>query len=169
MLPAQIITLLTANFGPAILSSFADDKHPRVHVNAADWRAVAEYLHHEPALHFDWLANLSGMDYAANNQLAVVYDLWSFDLRHSFAVKVFCPRDNPHVSSVCDLWPAANWHEREAFDLLGIVFDNHPDLRRILLADDWIGHPLRKDYIFPTEYHGIPCTIEPEWGPKKKK
>ena len=76
------------------------------------------------------------------------------------AIRVRTPRDNPHIPSVVDVWPAANWHEREAFDLLGIVFDSHPDLRRILCCDDWVGHPLRKDYEFPLEYHGIPAVTE---------
>ena len=114
-------------------------------------------MRRDPSLQFDWLACLSGVDYPADKRLAVVYDLWSYDLRHSFAAKVFCSRENPHVPTVCDLWPAADWHEREAYDLFGIVFDGHPDLRRILLADDWAGWPLQKDYVFPKEYHGIPA------------
>jgi NADH-quinone oxidoreductase subunit C len=159
---AQIIALLKSTFGDKILASF-DDKHPRVHVDGADWRAVAEFLRFEPQLSFDWLACLSGMDYAADGGVAVIYDLWSFDLRHRFAAKVFAPRGAPHVPSVVDLWSAADWHEREAFDLFGIMFDGHPDLRRILLAEDWEGHPLRKDYVFPREYHGIPGSVELDW------
>jgi NADH-quinone oxidoreductase subunit C len=166
MAPAQIISMIESRFPGVATASFADDKHPRVHLNADRWRAVAEYLIGEPGLKFDWLANLSGVDYAADDKLCVVYDLWSFDLRHSFAVKVFCPRGQPHMPSVADLWPAANWHEREAFDLLGIVFDGHPDLRRILCADDWEGHPLRKDYVYPREYHGIPASVELDWQQK---
>jgi NADH-quinone oxidoreductase subunit C len=162
MTPVQIIELLKTTFGEKIFASF-DDKHPRVHVSASDWRAVAEFLRFEPQLSFDWLACLGGMDYAADGQVAVVYDLWSFDLRHRFAVKAFSPRATPHVPSVVDLWSAADWQEREAFDLFGIVFDGHPDLRRILLAEDWEGHPLRKDYVFPREYHGIPGSVELDW------
>jgi len=74
------------------------------------------------------------------------------------AIKVRVPRDAPHVRSVADVWSTADWHEREAFDLLGVTFDQHPDPRRILCPDDWVGHPLRKDYEFPTEYQGIPCA-----------
>ena len=86
-------------------------------------------------------------------------------------IKVKVPRDNPHVASVADVWPTADWHEREAYDLMGIVFDGHPDSvedsdgrhpRRILCPDDWVGHPLRKDYVFPMEYHGIPAVTEYE-------
>ena len=67
------------------------------------------------------------------------------------------------MPSVVRFWPAADWHEREAYDMFGIVFDGHPDLRRILCADDWEGFPLRKDYVFPREYHGIPASVELDW------
>jgi NADH-quinone oxidoreductase subunit C len=163
MTSQQIAAALQEKFPGRILAAFPADKHPRVHIDAADWRAVAEFLHADPQLRMDWLANLSGVDYAADGKMAVVYDLWSFDLHHTFAVKVFCPRDNPHVPSVVDLWAAADWNEREAYDMFGIIFDGHPDLRRILCADDWEGYPLRKDYVFPREYHGIPASVELDW------
>jgi NADH-quinone oxidoreductase subunit C len=163
MTPQQIAAALQEKFPGRILAAFPTDKHPRVHIDAAYWRAIAEFLHTDRQLRMDWLANLSGIDYAADGKMAVVYDLWSFDLQHTFATKVFCPRDNPHVPSVVDLWAAADWNEREAFDMFGIVFDGHPDLRRILCADDWEGYPLRKDYVFPREYHGIPASVELDW------
>jgi NADH-quinone oxidoreductase subunit C len=166
MTPREIVQLLQEKFGGKILAAFPDDKHPRVHVDASDWRPIAEFLRRDSALKLDWLQCLSGVDYVADAKFAVVYDLWSFDLRHELAVKVFCPRDNPHVPTVNDLWRAADWHEREAFDMFGIVFDGHPDLRRILMADDWVGYPLRKDYVFPREYHGIPASVELDWQQK---
>jgi NADH-quinone oxidoreductase subunit C len=166
MTPRQIVELLQSRFGGAIVAAFPDDKHPRVHVNAPDWRAIAEFLRHDPSLRLDWLACLSGIDYAADSKMAVLYDLYSFDLRHSFAVKVYCDRADPGFASVADLWPAADWHEREAYDMFGMRFENHPDLRRILLADDWEGFPLRKDYVFPRQYHGIPASVELDWQQK---
>lgn len=166
MTPAQIIERIERQFPSGVLASFSEDKHPRVHVDAPAWRALAEFLLRDPAIKLDWLANLSGVDYVADGKMAVIYDLWSFDHNHRFAVKVFCPRDTPSVPSVADLWPAADWHEREAYDLLGIDFPGHPDLRRILCADDWVGHPLRKDYVFPREYHGIPASVELDWQQK---
>lgn len=163
MTSQQITQLVRDRFGDRILAAFAEDKHPRVHVKAETWRELAEFLRNEPSLKMDWLVNLSGIDYVANGQFCVAYDLWSFGWRHEFAVKVYMPRENPHVPSVADLWRAADWHEREAFDMFGIVFDGHPDLRRILCADDWVGYPLRKDYVFPREYHGIPASVELDW------
>jgi NADH-quinone oxidoreductase subunit C len=163
MTSTQIASLLQQKFGAKILASLPNDKHPRIHIDAADWREVAQSLFGDPQLKLDWLQNLSGVDYAADDKMCVVYDLWSFDLRHGFAVKVYCPRDNPHVPSVADFWPAADWQEREAYDMFGIIFDGHPDLRRILCADDWEGFPLRKDYVFPREYHGIPASVELDW------
>jgi len=163
MTSKEIASLLEEQFGGKILQALADDKHPRIHVDASEWRPIAEFMRRDPRLQLDWLANLSGVDYVADGKMCVVYDLWSFELRHSFAVKAYCPRDNPHMPSVCDLWRAADWHEREAFDMLGIIFDSHPDLRRILCADDWEGYPLRKDYVFPREYHGIPASVELDW------
>jgi len=161
--PGQIITAITDRFGSRILASYPHDKHPRVHVNAGDWAAVAEFVYSDAALKLDWLQCLSGVDYAADGKLCCVYDLWSFDHRHGIAVKVFCPRDNPSIPSVVHLWSAADWQEREVYDMFGIVFDGHPDLRRILCADDWEGFPLLKDYKFPREYHGIPASVELDW------
>jgi NADH-quinone oxidoreductase subunit C len=163
MTSQQIAGAIAEKFGSKITASLPDDKHPRVHIDAANWREVAEFLLREPAIKLDWLANLSGVDYVADEKMCVVYDLWSFDHKHVFAVKVYCPRDNASVPSVADLWPAADWHEREAFDMFGIDFPGHPDLRRILCAEDWEGFPLRKDYVFPREYHGIPASVELDW------
>ena len=166
MTPQQIISVLNGTFPGRIRESFPDGKHPRVHLDAEHWRPVAEFLFNEPAVKLDWLACLGGVDYAAEGRMCVVYDLWSFEHRHAFAVKAYCPRDTPSVPSVADLWAAANWHEREAFDLFGIDFPGHPDLRRLLLAEDWEGFPLRKDYVFPREYHGIPGSVELAWQQK---
>jgi NADH-quinone oxidoreductase subunit C len=171
MTPAEIVAILQDRFGAQITAAFPDDKHPRVHVDAENWWAVAEFVFSDPRLKLDWLACHAGVDYVADGKMACVYDLWSFDLKHTFAIKVFTPRDGaggkgPSIPSVADLWPAADWHEREAYDMFGIVFDGHRDLRRILCADDWEGFPLRKDYQFPREYHGIPGSVELDWQHK---
>jgi len=163
MTTQQIIELAAAQFGPKITEARAKDKHARIHCAAENWREIALFLHDDPRLKLDWLSCLSGIDYAADQKFCVVYDLMSFDIRHRVAVKVYLPRDKPQIPSVCDLWPAANWHEREAYDMFGVEFTGHPDLRRILCCDDWEGFPLRKDYEFPREYHGIPASVELDW------
>jgi NADH-quinone oxidoreductase subunit C len=163
MTSQQIAAALTDRFGDQIVASFPHEKHPRIHLNAEHWREIAEFLLNDPALRLDWLASLSGVDYVADGQMCCVYDLYSFELRHRFAIKVFTPRASPSIPSVADFWPAADWQEREVYDMLGIDFPGHPDLRRILLADDWEGFPLRKDYVFPREYHGIPGSVELDW------
>lgn len=104
-----------------------------------------QQLRDTPELSFDYLFSLTGTD--INNTLGVVYHLESTRHRHMVVVRTAAEdRNNPVIDSVCDLWQTANLNEREAYDLLGIRFANHPDLRRILLDDDFIGHPLRKDY-----------------------
>jgi NADH-quinone oxidoreductase subunit C len=122
---------------------------------------------HEDLL-FDNLMILSGVDDAngktvlvdglktiEGGTLSVYYHLESTKLRHKIVLRVSAPRENPEVESVSLVWHSADWHEREAFDLFGIKFLNHPDLRRILMPDDWEGHPLRKDYANPEFYLGI--------------
>jgi NADH-quinone oxidoreductase subunit C len=164
MTGTEITAAILERFAGSVTGVFPEDKHPRVHMPVEHWRSLAEFLRHDSALSFDWLSNLTSLDYVADGLACVAYDFWSFDRRHSFAVKVFSPRSSPVFPSVVDLWPAANWHEREAFDLMGFEFPGHPDLRRILMADDWYGHPLRKDYTFPREYHGIPASVELDWA-----
>jgi NADH-quinone oxidoreductase subunit C len=166
MTPHEIVRTLEERFPGKISQALPDDRHPRIHVDAPDWREIAEFVVRDPGLRLDWLQCLSGVDYVADNKMACVYDLWSFEHRHMIAIKVLTPRDAPSIPSVADLWSAADWHEREAFDMFGIDFPGHPDLRRILCADDWEGFPLRKDYQFPREYHGIPGSVELDWQHK---
>lgn len=86
-------------------------------------------------------------------------------LRHHrlLALKVKLPEMDPEVDSVSQIWQSANWHERETYDMLGIQFRGHPDLRRILLPEGWVGHPLRKDYVFPREFQGISLEVDDPW------
>jgi len=117
---------------------------------------ISRYLHDNPELNFDSLINLSGVDEIKNNQLSVYYHLESTGLKHKLVLKVITDRNKPEIATVTDTWKGANWHEREAYDLFGIKFLNHPDLRRILMPYDWeAGYPLRKDYENPEFYHGM--------------
>jgi NADH-quinone oxidoreductase subunit C len=121
---------------------------------------VARFCKTDPDLRFDCLTNLSGVDYPKREVIQVVYHLWSYPHRHLFTLKADAPRDNPVLPSLASVWAHAEWQEREVFDLLGVRFEGHPDLRRILMPEDWPGHPLRKDFVEPEEYHGISTSRE---------
>jgi NADH-quinone oxidoreductase subunit C len=131
-----------------------------VEIDGNEIANASEYLRDAPELRFDCLSNLTGVDYPGKGQIQIVYNLMSYSLGHELTLKVNVDRERPAVPTVQGVWPAANWLEREAYDLLGIDFIGHPDLRRILLPDDWIGHPLRKDYVEAPEYHGIATIRE---------
>jgi NADH-quinone oxidoreductase subunit C len=147
-------------------------------VNAGDAPGVVMTLRDHPDLRFEQLIDLCGVDYSgysrhAGLRFAVVYHLMSLTHNRRLRLRVFCPADDfPLVNSVISVWPSANWFEREAFDLFGIVFDGHPDLRRILTDYGFIGHPFRKDFPIsgnvemrydPDQQRVIyqPVTIEP--------
>jgi NADH-quinone oxidoreductase subunit C len=156
---AAIHQQLAARFAEAI-GALEDGHEPAVRVSPGAIVEVCTYLKTDPGLAFDCLSNQSGVDYPKRNEIEIVYHLISYRLRHACVLKVGVPRDNPSMPSVCGVWRTANWQEREIFDLLGVVFEGHPDLRRILLPEDWVGHPLRKDFVEPTEYHGISTKRE---------
>lgn len=102
------------------------------------------FLKQDEKLQFDNLMCISGVDEVS--RLDLVYHLSSYPHRHRLGVKVSLSRENPKIPSATSLWPGADWHERETYDLYGIIFENHPDLRRILLPDDWEGFPMRRDF-----------------------
>lgn len=112
--------------------------------------ATAQFLAGEPSLRFSFLSDLSAVDrFPIEPRFEVNYHLLSIENRLRVRLKVKLSSADPVVHSVTGVWPTANWHERETFDLFGIQFERHPDLRRIVMPDDWEGYPLRKDY--PTE------------------
>ena len=122
---------------------------------------VCQFLHVQPKLYFDFLACITGIDNGTTvGTVEVIYHLTSIPYEHNFVLKVEVPRNQegeplPKVYSLTPIWKTADWHERETYDLVGIDFVGHPDLRRILLPADWEGHPLRKDYQEQEIYHGI--------------
>jgi NADH-quinone oxidoreductase subunit C len=133
-------------------------KDPFCKVKPGSLLEVAKVLRDEPELRFDFLNNVTAVDWIKQDILQVVYHVWSYTHFHEFIVKVDLPRKEPVVPSLVSIWPGANWLEREQFDLLGVLFEGHPDLRRILMPDDWDGHPMRKDYKEAAEYRGMPTT-----------
>ena len=141
-----------------------------VEVKASDYRSIAERLRDDPATRFEQCMDLTGVDYAAYGdrpregpRFAAVLHLLSHAHNWRLRVRAFCPDDAfPQLASLFDVWPSVNWYEREAFDLFGIVFDGHPDLRRILTDYGFIGHPFRKD--FPVSGH-----VEMRYDPEQKR
>ena len=129
-----------------------------VSLGREDLLAALESFRADPALRLDFLSSVTATDWPGRDpRFWLVYELSSNDLRHRLRVKVGLHEDDLHVPSVTRLFPTADWHERETFDFYGVVFDGHPDLRRILLPDDWEGWPLRKTEELggvDTRYHG---------------
>jgi NADH-quinone oxidoreductase subunit C len=108
---------------------------------------ICRYLREDPDIRMDYLSDLCGVDYQGRRyRFEVVYNLYSLKYRHRIRIKALIPEDSPSIDSVVPIWNGANWHERETCDMFGIVFDGHPDLRRILMPEDWEGYPLKKDY-----------------------
>jgi NADH-quinone oxidoreductase subunit C len=176
MTPTEIAALLDEQFGSAITGKKLDALDPFVTVEPAKLVEVCTFLRDDPRLKFALLNDITGVDYLETDpkkvakagfepHLEVLYHLSSFAFPgQRFTLKLVLPRwkDNvvgqlPEVPSVAGVWKTADWHEREVYDLVGVLFTGHPNLVRILLNDDWVGHPLRKDYEFPLEYHGIRC------------
>lgn len=154
---AGIHARLAARFGERITAFQADALQPFAVVAAEAIPEVAAFCKSEPELALDNLMCLSGVDYPkeAPPRMEVVYHLLSYAHAHTFVLKVQLPRENPVCPTVEGVWGVANWHEREAFDMFGIAFSGHSDLRRILLPDDWEGYPLRKDWQDPDFYNGM--------------
>ncbi len=175
--------LLVAKLGDAVVE-FVDSYEKGSIIAAEKIAEAAIILRDEPELHFEQLMCLSGVDWdgydekgkgksvkilgydelgqpeqsdrVGEGDFGVFYACYSHRHGHKFSLFTRVPRDVASVPTVSHVWPTANWHEREAFDLVGIKFEGHPDLRRILLEDEWDGHPLRKDYVMPSEWQGVP-------------
>ncbi len=171
MAPEEICNILKENFASAVVRTELEVCRPYAEILAERWPEVARFLRDDPRLSLNLLRCITALDLLADNKLACVYELNRLPTdcgpeliteTRTFAVRIVTDRDHPVIPSVADVWPAADWHEREAFDMMGITFTGHPDPRRILCPDDWDGYPLRKDYEYPLEYHGIPGTTEYE-------
>lgn len=125
-------------------------------IDGNDLLSISSQLHQHSSIYFDMLSCITGIDNGPEAKtMEVVYHLYSISCNVSFALKVILPRENPEVDSLCSIWKSANWLEREVYDMFGIQFKNHPDLRRILMPNDWKGYPLRKDYEHEEKYRGI--------------
>jgi len=155
------ITIFPAGLNPKDIAEKVKEKFPEQVVDVTEFRdqvsvivkrdrivPILKYLHDDPLLSLDHLQDLTAVDYLKKKDIRfeVVYNLYSIKYRHQIRIRAQVPDDNPSISSVVPIWAGANWHERECYDMFGITFNGHPDLRRILMPEDWEGNPLRKDY-----------------------
>jgi NADH-quinone oxidoreductase subunit C len=150
-------------FAAAVLKVVVDRGELTLYIAREHLAGIAGTLRDNSRLRFELCSNVSGADYlGTDSRLHVVYDLRSMTFRRRLRLEVAVGIDDPHVPSVTAIYPTADWQEREVWDLFGIVFDGHPALTRILMPDDWDGHPQRKDYPLggiPVQYKG--ATIPP--------
>ncbi len=158
---ARAIHKLLANeFGDGVGNFVEQPTEPHIEVDATAIAKVCSYLKENGDLNFEHLSNLTATDYLEENRIRIIYHLHSYKHARWLTLKVAVDRENPHVATLENVYPVANWLEREAYDLVGVNFDGHSDLRRILMPDDWVGHPLRKDFQEPSHYHGISTVRE---------
>jgi NADH-quinone oxidoreductase subunit C len=181
-----IYELLAEHLGESALGFNEESVEAYADIEPAKIAEAALFLRDDERLQFGQLMCLSGIDWdgydetgkgksvailgyletgeaetsdrVGEGDFGVAYHLYSHTLRHKFTMRVRVPRSVASVPTVIGVWSTAGWHEREAWDLLGIRFEGHPDLRRMLLEEDWEGHPLRKDYQMPTMYQEVPMA-----------
>lgn len=158
----RVQELLADEFGAETIVSVEESGlQPALVIDPGKLVAVCGFLRDHEQTYFDFLSCISAVDHGEEAELfSVVYHLASIPFQHQLTLKVVVSNDRrldnlPVVPTVSGVWRTADWHEREAFDLMGIYFAGHPDLRRILLPEDWEGYPLRKDYKEADTYHGI--------------
>ncbi|WP_375561316.1 NADH-quinone oxidoreductase subunit C [Bernardetia sp. OM2101] len=153
----ELAIILQEKFQDSISIQNTETLQPRILIEKKEaLLEIAHFLYSDDRLYFDNLACISALD--NENSFEVVYQFYSYPFEHSITLAILLDNKeekNPVVDSLTSIWKAADWHEREAFDMIGIKFENHPDLRRILMPADWGGFPLRKDYKTQEEYHGI--------------
>ena len=147
MEPLEIVDRLKEKFLNEIVDVTQFRDQVFVSIKKGKIAEICRYLHDDPDIYMDYLADLCGVDYPEKrHRFEVIYNLYSLKYNHRLMLKAQLTEDDPYIDSVVDIWNGANWHEREACDMYGILFNDHPDLRRILMPEDWEGYPLRKDY-----------------------
>jgi len=152
----NIKNIIDKQYDGAVLFIAEDSSPQSLVIKKESLISVCKLLHTHDELYFDLLSCITGIDSGPEaDSMEVIYNLYSIPYEIQLMLKVELSRENAAIDSVGEIWKTALWHEREAYDLLGIVFNNHPDLRRILLPNDWEGHPLKKDYKHQEYYRGI--------------
>lgn len=162
----EIADIVTSQFPALPIHTDTKNPQPALIVPVQDIAAICRFLHEDERLFFDYLACITAIDNgAAADTMELIYNATSIPYGLDLTVKTIFSRNTatgslPSVPTVSHIWRTADWHEREAYDLMGIRFEGHGDLRRILLPEDWEGHPLRKDYDVQERYHGIYVRFE---------
>jgi NADH-quinone oxidoreductase subunit C len=157
----EIYGKLSTRFSDKVSDFKEDVKEPYCLAQGQAIVDVCHFLRDDPDLKCEVLSDLTAVDWPKEEKIQIVYHLYSYTHKHQFVLKVDLPRDMPQIATLEGVWKVANWFEREAFDLFGVIFEGHSDLRRILLPEDWTGFPLRKDYVEQEEYDGISTQRAP--------
>jgi len=170
---SQIADRIRAAFGEEGIELHSETVDPYIVVPAGKIVDICRFVRDDPDISLEAFSSLAGVDWPEEGSIDVVYHLASYKYHNVCVLKVRLPRDRPEVPTIEGLWKAANWFERETYDLLGVTFAGHPNLKRLLLPEDWEGYPLRKDYEEKPMYHGMETTREDPlevmrpapWGP----
>ncbi len=164
----RVLTVLREKFGAAIVETHSYLGDDTAVIEPARWKDVATFLRQDPQMSFDMLVDLCGVDFPSREpRFEVVVHLYSIARRHRIRLKARIgdsEGDDAVVDTLVGLWPGASWFERECFDMFGITFRGHPDLRRILMYPEFVGHPLRKDYPADRTQPLVPYRTESEAG-----
>jgi len=166
-----VLEKLQAKFGADVLETHSQSGDDTALVSPEKWKAICHYLRTEPGLDFDMLVDLCGVDYpergATGTRLEVVLHLYSIGKRHRIRLKTRVgdeDMEGAELDSITSIWPGANWFEREVYDMSGVTFKGHPDLRRILMYPEFVGHPLLKDYPADRAQPLVPYRSEADAG-----
>lgn len=150
----KLFEKIEANFKSAVsAASLEDETFPSLTIKRGSLNEILSFCLHDKDMRFDYLECLTGMDTGA--EIIIIYQLLSTALAHRLNIKVPVSYDDPKISSVTGFWRAALAYERETAEMLGVVFEGHPYLKPLLLAEGWSGYPLRKNYSYPEQYQGI--------------
>ncbi|MBC8216697.1 MAG: NADH-quinone oxidoreductase subunit C [Candidatus Marinimicrobia bacterium] len=154
MINEQVAQKLETQFPGAVIVQ-EEPVEDCIMLTSDQWQDVAKFLRDDPELKFDSLQCITGVDLGDENPMDVRYNLHSMSLLHKIEIRIPVKKDNPTIPSIEKIWRIGDWFEREVYDMYGIRFEGHRDLRRMLLPEDWEGWPLRKDYETPQTYHGM--------------
>lgn len=148
---------------PGAVIAQEGDPEECIYIQSESWDAVSKLIREDKALEFDSLQCITGID-VGEGMLEARYNFHSMSLRHSIEIRIPVPVDSPTIYSIEQIWRIGDWFEREVYDMVGIIFSGHRNLKRMLLPDDWEGFPLRKDYETQPSYHGIAIPkVKEEW------